>query len=96
MSTPSTIRIPLTIPSSISSTTNAYVQISVENDKCEVFQPDARFQLGELQSTDDAQVKLAILPRTSVRIFPDSTQPVTLKVRRADPTAFSACLFLIH
>ena len=81
MSTSSTVRIPLTIPLSIASSANAYVQFSVENDKCEVFQPDARFQLAELQSTDDAQVKVAVLPRTSVRIFPDSTQPVTLKVR---------------
>jgi hypothetical protein len=37
MSTSQNVRVPLTIPSSISSTKNAFVQFSVENSKSEVF-----------------------------------------------------------
>jgi hypothetical protein len=95
ITTSNTIRTPPTIPSSLSSAANAYVQFSVDNGRCEVFPENVRFQLDELQSTNDAQVKMAALPRTSVRVFPDSSQPVTLKVRRTGHR-LSACLVLIH
>lgn len=89
MSTSNTLRISLAIPESLSAANNAFVQFSVDNGKCEVFPPDVQFQLDELQSTDDELVKVAPLPRASVRVFPDGEQPVALKVW---PPPFRPCV----
>jgi hypothetical protein len=89
MSTSNTLRISLAIPESLSAANNAFVQFSVDNGKCEVFPPDVQFQLDELQSTDDELVKVAPLPRASVRVFPDGEQPVVLKVW---PSPFRPCV----